>query len=175
MALRFADIPVADERHSLSRTRPPAAGRRVILQAGVTAATAAAFGVLDAVNAAVAKAEYFWDWMNATTGPCAPGNYASGHTEKGLKCGPSLMCPACCWTGNSTSQNRPGWHRTGAVPPVEYFQRPDQCWAGIYDSWRWRFSDGRTYRCSDGYRYTSSTGTVKTICPWNTQWVGTEP
>ena len=166
MALGFADIPVVDERLSQLRTRQPTPGRRMLLRTAFTAATAAAFGVLDMVNSAVARAAYFQDWINVSTGPCAPGNYASGHTENGLKCGPSLICVACCWTGATTLVNRMGWHRTGAVPPVEYFQRPDQCWSGSYDSWHWEFSDRRTYRCSDGYRSTSA-GTVKTICPWD--------
>lgn len=167
MTMSYADIPVTDERIARARLRTPAASRRAILRAGVAVATGAAFSALELVNSAVAKAAYFQDWTNASTGPCASGNYASSHTENGLKCGPSLVCTACCWTGASSGSNRTGWHRTGEVSPVEYSQRPDQCWSGTYDSWRWRFSDGRTYRCSDGYRYTNSTGTVKTICPWS--------
>ena len=168
MTISYAEIPVTDERVSRSRIRPPAASRRALLRTGVAVATGAAFGVLDAVNSAVAKAAYFQDFTSTTTGPCHPTTgYARRHTEDGIKCGPSLVCTACCWTAASAGANRQGWHRTGAIRPVQYSQRPDQCWSGTYDSWRWKFSDGRTYRCSDGYRYTDSTGTVKTICPWS--------
>lgn len=166
MAMKFADVPAADERLSRSRTRRPVASRRMVLRTSFTVATAAALGVLDAVNSAVAKAAYFNDYIYTTSGPCGAGNYASSHTEKGIKCGPSLVCTACCWTGANSGINRTGWHRDGYIQPVEYFHRPDQCWSNYYDSWRWRFSDNRVYRCSDGYRYTNSTGTVKTICPW---------
>ena len=167
MTLKFADIPITGERLSLKRISPPAASRRLLLGTGFAVATAAAFGVLEAVNKGVARAAYFQDYTSTTTGPCNPtSGYARNHTENGIKCGPSLVCTACCWTGSSGGGNQTGWHRTGEVRPVEYFQRPDECYQGVYDSWRWRFSDGRTYRCSDGYRYTNSTGTVKTICPW---------
>jgi hypothetical protein len=166
VAFRFADVPVADERLTRSRTRPPAASRRMIFRTGVAVATAAAFGVLEVVNSAVARAKYFQDFTDTNAGPCAPGNYASQHTENGIKCGPSLVCTECCWSDDHTPENRTGWHRTGEVQPVRYFHRPDECWAGVFESWRWRFSDGNTYRCSDGYRFTNPTGTVKTICPW---------
>jgi hypothetical protein len=168
MTMTYSEIPVTDERLSRARIKAPAAGRRTVLRAGVAVLTGAAFGVLDAVNATVAKAVYFQDYTNTGAGPCDPDTgYARRHTENGIKCGPSIVCTACCWTSNDSGSNRKGWHRTGEVRPVEYSQRPDQCWSGTYDSWRWRFSDGNTYRCSDGYRYTNSTGTQKTICPWS--------
>jgi hypothetical protein len=167
VAMKFADIPIADARISRSRTRPPAGSRRMVLRTGFTVATAAALGVLDAVNSAVARAAYFQDFTSTSTGPCHPTTgYARNHSENGIRCGPSVVCTGCCWTAANTSTNRTGWHRVGDVSPVEYYHRPDDCWNGTYDSWRWRFSDGRTYRCSDGYRYTNSTGTVATICPW---------
>jgi hypothetical protein len=166
MALRFDEIPVGDERLSRSRTRRPAASRRAILRTGVAAATAAAFGVLDAVNASMARALYFNEYIFIDSGPCGPGGYARNHTEVGWKCGPSLQCTACCWTGSNNGTNMWGWHRNESVPPVEYYHRENECWSGGMDAWRWRFSDNRVYRCSDGYRYTNSSGTVKTICPW---------
>ncbi|HEX8627817.1 MAG TPA: hypothetical protein VF755_06575 [Catenuloplanes sp.] len=168
MVMKFADIPATDERLSRSRTKPPAASRRMVLRTGFTVATAAALGALETVNSAVARAAYFQDYTNTGAGPCHPTTgYARHHTENGLKCGPSLMCTACCWTGGDTAANRKGWHRVGDVSPVEYYQRPDQCFSGTYDSWRWKFTGNRTWRCSDGYRYTNSAGTVKTICPWD--------
>jgi hypothetical protein len=166
MTMSFADIPVTDEGVTKARLRTPAASRRAVLRTGVAMVTGAAFSTLEVVNSAVAKAAYFQDWTSTTTGPCAAGNYASNHTENGIKCGPSMVCTGCCWTAANSGSNRTGWHRTGGARPLVFSQRPDQCWSGTYDSWRWQFSDGRTYRCSDGYRYTILTGTVKTICPW---------
>jgi hypothetical protein len=166
VAINYADIPISDERVTEARTKPVAASRRVVLRAGFTAASAAALGVFDLINSGVARAaEYFQDWTSTTTGPCGPGNYASDHTENGIKCGPSLLCTDCCWTDADTTTNRAGWHRVGDVASVGYYQRPNQCWNSTYDSWRWKFSDGKTYRCSDGYRHVAA-GTLKTICPW---------
>ncbi len=167
MTLKFSDVPVSDQRHSLQRTRPPRPGRRAILKGSLGAATAAAFGVLTTVNSTVARAGYFDDYTSTTAGPCNPTTgYARRHTENGLKCGPSQMCSACCWTTANSGANKQGWHRTGASGATEYSHRPDQCWAGTYDSWRWKFSDGNTYRCSDGYRFNSS-GSTRTICPYS--------
>jgi hypothetical protein len=163
---RFADLPQIPEADALHRTRPPAPGRRVLLRTLAGAATAVAFGALETVNAAVARAAYFHEYKDTKAGPCGPHGYAHLHTEHGLRCGPSQICPTCCWSQPSTRFNRTGWHRAGAVGSTFYAQRPNQCWAGTYEAWRWKFSDGRTYRCSDGYRFTDA-GATKTICPWS--------
>jgi hypothetical protein len=168
MTIHFADVPVADA--SLARTRTqPRPTRRALIQGGFGLATAAALGTLQSVNATVARAAYFNDWTNTAAGPCAPepaeGNYAVNHSEDGLKCGPSLMCSACCWAAASSGVNKLGWHRNGQSGATEYWWRPDACWAGTYDSWRWKWSTNTVYRCSDGWRFNSS-GTVKTICPY---------
>jgi hypothetical protein len=166
VTVRFEDLPEVAEGEFLRRTRPPLPSRRLALQGAVGAATAVAFGVLQTVNAAVAKAAYFQEYTQLHAGPCAPGGYADRDDAKGLRCGPSQICPSCCWTLAGTRFNRTGWHRTGTVGSVQYTQRPNQCWAGTYDAWRWKFRDGRTYRCSDGYRFTDA-GATKTICPWS--------
>lgn len=166
MTISFAEIPAAPETAFLKRTRPPLPNRRVVLRSVAGAATAVAFGALETVNAAVAKAAYFQEYTKLHEGPCAPGGYADKDADKGLKCGPSLICPSCCWTLPSTRFNRTGWHRAGGIDGTFYTQRPNQCWAGTYDAWRWKFKDGHTYRCSDGYRFTRR-GATKTICPWS--------
>jgi hypothetical protein len=166
MTLAFTDVPEAAESDVLHRTRPPLPGRRALIQGAAGAATSLAFGALNLVNAAVAKAAYFQEYRDLHSGPCAPGGYADRDADRGLRCGPSQICPSCCWTLPSTRFNRTGWHRTGSAGGTQYTQRPNQCWAGTYDAWRWKFTDGRTYRCSDGYRFTD-TGVTKTICPWS--------
>jgi hypothetical protein len=166
VSLSFADIPAAPETEFLHRTRPPLPSRRVMLRGALGAATAVAFGALSTVNAAVARAAYFKEYTNTAAGPCGAGGYARRHTEHGLRCGPSLICPECCWTLPSTRFNRRGWHRSGVLGSTRYAQRPNQCWSGGHDAWRWKFSDGRSYRCSDGYRFTDK-GATKTICPWS--------
>ena len=166
MSIGFDDLPLAPEADAIRRTRPPLPGRRAVLRGAAGTATAAAFGVLGTVNAVVAKAAYFQEYTNTKAGPCGPTGYAHLHTEHGLRCGPSTICPTCCWTLPSTRFNRTGWHRTGVAGRTQYTQRPNQCWAGQYEGWRWKFSDGRTYRCSDGYSFTDR-GASKTICPWS--------
>ena len=164
--LKFDAVPIADERVLYERTKPESPTRRRVLKSSLGVATAVAFGTLHTINASVAKAAtYLQDWTSTTTGPCGSGNYASQHTENGLRCGPSQMCSACCWSAANSGSNRRGWHRTGADGATEYSWRYDQCWSGTYDSWRWKFSDGNTWRCSDGYRFNSS-GSTKTICPY---------
>lgn len=166
MTISFGDIPAAPEASFARRTRPPAPSRRSILRGAAGTATALAFGALNTVNAAVAKASYFREYTALHAGPCAPGGYADRDADRGLRCGPSQICPTCCWTLPRTRFNRTGWHRAGAVGTTLYAQRPDQCWAGTYEAWRWKFTDGRTYRCSDGYRFTDR-GATKTICSWS--------
>jgi hypothetical protein len=56
MTISFADIPAAPEAAFLRRTRPPLPGRRLLLRSVAGVATAVAFGALETVNAAVAKA-----------------------------------------------------------------------------------------------------------------------
>ena len=95
-------------------------------------------------------------WTGTTTGPCAPGNYAAGHNCDPI-CGPSQVCAGCC----ATSGTYAGYHKS-AYP---YSWRPNQCWSGTYDGWRWS-CNSQPYRCHDG-RYTSCSvecQTVKTIC-----------
>ena len=76
MTISFADIPAAPESAFLKRTRPPLPNRRLVLRSVAGAATAVAFGALETVNAAVAKAAYFQEYTNLHAGPCAPGGYA---------------------------------------------------------------------------------------------------
>lgn len=121
-------------------------------------------------------APYFEDWYTTNDGPCDPvRGYARNHTENGIKCGPSAPCSSltCCWTGATTvigpaqhnTGNQQGWHAYKTVQNANYYQRPNECFVSLYDSWWWRFSDGRTYRCSDGTSCGYS-GCFKSICPW---------
>lgn len=164
----FADVPVADQRALRARLATTPRPRRAALRAAGGAGLAAAFGGLGLVNrlADKAHAAYFSDYTDETSGPC--DSYASGHTESGLKCGPSAMCTdySCCWKYRDGAGNQVGWHRWAPSPGGYYLHRPDQCWAGSYDSWQWSFSDGHVYRCSDGYTCSDGGSCLRTICPW---------
>ncbi|XVX21405.1 hypothetical protein ACQP1U_05895 [Actinomycetota bacterium] len=168
MAIRFDDLPEVDEGRvkALLQPRP---SRRGVIRGLAVGGMSLALGGFAVLNSGVKRAEaaYFQDWTDVTSGPCGPGNYASGHTEAGLKCGPSPMCTdqSCCWKYRSGADNMVGWHKQAPGRGSTYYlHRPDECWAS-YDSWRWRFSDGKTYRCSDGFTCNSSS-CYRSICPW---------
>lgn len=166
----FDELPEVDPQHIRARMTPGRPSRRGLVRGAMGAAVAAALGGLSVVNGTTerARAAYFQDWTSTTTGPCGPGGYASGHTEAGAKCGPSTPCydGSCCWRYRSGAGNRVGWHKEGPAMTGYFTHRPDACWAGTYDSWRWKFSDGKTYRCSDGWTCSPSGSCYRSICPW---------
>lgn len=167
MTLRYEDLPEADDKHLRARLQA-SPSRRGLLKAAAYGGMGLAFGAFSLVNrsAQPAEAAYFKDYTDTKSGPCA--TYARNHTERGLKCGPSAMCSdlRCCWRYRTAAGNLRGWHKQApAVSGTHYLFRPDACWGGTYDSWQWKFSDGRTYRCSDGW--TCRNGScLRTICPW---------
>lgn len=134
-----------------------APSRRTVLQAA-TAAGFAALGVFSAAREAYADGYDIW------TGACP--SYAEDHNCS-PGCGPStIYADACVTSGTNT-----GFHRTDGVT---WTLRPNQCYAGTYDGWLWRYSAacgscgcGIERRCHDGYRNTGS-GWVKSICRWTT-------
>lgn len=165
--VRFADLPVADGAYLRKRLRP---SRRTFLSSVLGAGAAVGLGSLFLVNRATdsAQAAYWQDWTSTNTGPCHPvTGYARNHTEQGIMCGPSPMCTSrsCCWKYRNGAGNRVGWHKNAPGSSGWYTHRPDDCFQGTYDSWHWKFSDGNTYRCSDGWTCNSS-GCSKSICPW---------
>jgi hypothetical protein len=97
-------------------------------------------------------------WTSLTTGPCGPGGYAQGHNCS-PGCGPSTVCGGgsygpCC-DGSWFSTNYP------------YALRPNQCYTGGYDGWKWRCSSTLVYRCHDGW-YVGPKGPIaKLICRAN--------
>ncbi|MCE0486117.1 hypothetical protein [Ornithinimicrobium sediminis] len=167
MPLTYDDLPAADTGHLQSRLRHPVS-RRGVLRTAWLGGVGLAFGAFALVNRGVssAGAAYFQDWTSTTTGPCA--TYAAGHTEEGIQCGPSAMCldRQCCWRYHHGAGNRVGWHKEAPGRGGTYYlHRPDACYQSTYDSWHWKFSDGNTYRCSDGWTC-SSAGCYRSICPW---------
>lgn len=163
----FAELPVADASHLRKRLRPKPS-RRTFMGSVLGAGTAVGLGSLFLLNQAAdtAQAAYWQDWTDTSTGPCA--TYAKDHTENGIQCGPSPMCTtrSCCWKYRNGAGNLVGWHKNAPGSTGYYMHRPDQCWNGTYDSWHWKFSDGYTYRCSDGWTCSSSGACSKSICPW---------
>ena len=157
MSVTFDSLPAVSRRDVQFLVKSQLSRRTLIstmaVLAGTAFTTAGSF-----FRAAPANAGYFDDWTSTNSGPCGPGQYASGHTENGIKCGPSYADPWYCGAW--------GWHDSGPRGSYYLAYRPDQCWGGVYDSWRWTFSDGNTYRCSDGYLYTPWGGAIPTICPW---------
>lgn len=167
MPVSFDDLPVASRDHLRARLRQPLS-RRGVLKTAWLGGIATAFGAFTLINqgASRASAAYFQDYTDTSSGPCA--TYAAGHTEDGIQCGPSAMCldQRCCWRHQNGAGNRTGWHREAPGRSGSYYlHRPDACWQSTYDSWHWKFRDGFTYRCSDGFTCSSS-GCYKSICPW---------
>ncbi len=167
MTLTFEDLPTSPKQHLRARLQAPAS-RRGLLRGAVLGGIGVAFGTFTLINrgASIASAAYFQDYTDTSSGPC--DTYASGHTENGIQCGPSTMCRdrSCCWSYHHGAGNRVGWHKLAPGRNGTYYlHRPDACYQSRYDSWHWKFSDGNTYRCSDGFTC-SSAGCYKTICPW---------
>jgi hypothetical protein len=169
MNIRFDDLPEVDEEHVRSRLIATPRTRRRFLGMAFGAGAAVAFGAFALINATAEKVEaaYYNDWTDTSSGPCAPGNYASNHTEEGRKCGPSTPCydGTCCWRYRNGAGNRVGWHKHAPGRSGYYLHRPNECW-GSYDAWHWRFSDGNTYRCSDGWTCSGGGSCYRSICPW---------
>ncbi|WP_281964932.1 hypothetical protein [Serinicoccus marinus] len=167
--MRFEDLPEADTGRLRDRLRERPSRRGFIARV-LGAGTAVGVGSLALVNRGgtrvKAQAAYFLDYTDTSTGPCA--TYARDHTENGIQCGPSPMCTsqACCWRYRSGAGNVVAWHKNGPGIDRYYVHRPDDCWGGVYDSWNWKFSDGRTWRCSDGWTCSGSGSCMATICPW---------
>ncbi|HEY0699716.1 MAG TPA: peptidoglycan-binding protein, partial [Micromonospora sp.] len=146
------------ERRPPARTRTTwALSRRALLRAG-PAVGMAALSVFPAARRAYADGYTIY-------GGCP--TYASDHNCS-PGCGPSTIFADAC----NTSGTYTGFHRTDGVT---WILRPNECYAGTYDGWLWRYQGpcgacdcSVERRCHDGYRKTSS-GWVKSICRWNTQ------
>ncbi|MFI6266551.1 peptidoglycan-binding protein [Micromonospora sp. NPDC051006] len=151
-----------------SRRRPPAGrarsrlteswalSRRTLLQAG-TAVGMAALSIFPAARRAYADGYDIYGSCPsyASDQNCSPG------------CGPSPIFAAAC----NTSGTYAGFHKNDGTT---WKLRPNQCYAGTYDGWLWRYQGACgacacsvERRCHDGYRKTSS-GWVRSICRWNT-------
>ncbi|MDO3703063.1 peptidoglycan-binding protein [Micromonospora sp. C28SCA-DRY-2] len=133
-----------------------ALSRRTLLQAG-TAVGMAALSVFPAARRAYADG---YDIYGSCPSYAADQNCSPG-------CGPSPIFAAAC----NTSGTYAGFHRNDGTT---WKLRPNQCYAGTYDGWLWRYQGACgacacsvERRCHDGYRMTSS-GWVRSICRWNT-------
>jgi hypothetical protein len=141
-----------DERWRLSRA--------TFLKGVLGTAVVSSVGALELFPLAPqARADGYDIYSSYTSGPCGAGQYASGHgCTPG--CGPSSVCAnkSCC-SG--------GYHRNDGSTFSGYSLRPNQCWAGVYDGWRWRCNSTTIYRCHDGWTYSGSSK-WKTICRHDT-------
>jgi len=147
-------------RRTLRPVSPSPIRRRTVLQAGATLGTAvgmAAIGVFPAARRAYADG---YDIYGSCPSYAADHNCSPG-------CGPSTIFADSCTTSGSLT----GFHKNDGVT---WALRPNQCFAGTYDGWLWRYQGAcgtcACYverRCHDGYRQTSS-GWVRSICRWNT-------
>ncbi|GAA1905493.1 hypothetical protein GCM10009716_14240 [Streptomyces sodiiphilus] len=137
--------------------RPWTLSRRRAVQAA-TAVGFAALGVFSAARQAYADGYEIWE------GACP--SYAADH-DCSPGCGPSTVFADACVTAGTYT----GFHKNDGTT---WTLRPNQCYAGTYDGWLWRFSGpcgtcgcGIERRCHDGYRNTGS-GWVRSICRWTT-------
>lgn len=165
-ATAAADGPAVHAPRRTGRFRPgsPAGGphgtvlrRRRFLQAA-TVAGFAALGVFSAARQAYADGYEIWE------GECP--SYAADH-DCSPGCGPSTVFADACVTAGTYV----GFHKDDGQT---WTLRPNQCYAGTYDGWLWRFDGpcgtcgcGIERRCHDGYRNTGS-GWVRSICRWTT-------
>lgn len=173
-------IPVMSSARIRDASKP--VGRREFIKRTTSGALGLGIAYLGlfkhAPGWAAADGNYFKEWTGTSAGPCdATSGYARNHTEDGVKCGPSTPCnnQACCSFTTTGTGERPanigntyGWHKYDInYTGTSYWQRPDECYSGSpsnYDSWRWTYSDGKTYGCSDGH--TCTTTCFKSICPF---------
>lgn len=130
--------------------------RRTVFQAG-TALGLAALGVFPAARRAYADGYSIYTRCPsyATDHNCSPG------------CGPSTIFADSCETGGVNL----GFHKDDGIT---WTLRPNQCYNQTYDGWLWRYQGAcgacACYverRCHDGWRITSS-GSIRSICRWNT-------
>ena len=95
--------------------------------------------------------------------PCP--TYASGH-QCNPGCGPSRVHADAC---DVADPHYTGYHRRAGLG---WKVRPNQCYGGWADGWRWSTPcvpclRGATLRCHDGWRCNSSGGNCyPTICRW---------
>ena len=180
MTLIFETLPVVSPNNLRRRSRPEPLDRRAFV--GRAAATVGALAIAyitlwDTKRVhALSSAKYFKEYTKLNSGPCEPGAYADREDALGRKCGPSYAHPRYCWTGSDTvsgeapanTGNKRGWHKYGHVSGNRYYlQRPDDCYAGTYDSWQWEFSgDNIVYGCSDGKACQQFYCYLDTICPY---------
>jgi hypothetical protein len=148
-------------RRPASRTRSRlnpswALSRRTLLQAG-TAVGMAALSIFPAARRAYADGYTIY-------GSCP--SYAADHNCS-PGCGPSTIFAGAC----NTSGTYTGFHKNDGT---NWKLRPNECYAGTYDGWLWRYQGACgacacsvERRCHDGYRKMSS-GWVRSICRWNT-------
>jgi hypothetical protein len=83
--------------------------------------------------------------------PCPAGNTGD---QCSPGCGDSPVCGGgsdgpCCENGSNF------WHLSGAQGGDAYRLRPNECYAGTYDGWKWGFApcggcDSVVFRCHDG-------------------------
>jgi S-formylglutathione hydrolase FrmB len=100
-------------------------------------------------------------------GKC-PSYAASHNCSPG--CGPSTVVSGACKTGGKWR----GYHRSAATDPGVYKLRPNECYAGRYDGWVWHYAHacGKckksvTWRCTDGWKKSTTGGWYKSICRWS--------
>jgi len=143
-------IPAMPEHWSQPDVSDSGVTRRGLLGNAVRVLTLLALSSLLVFKPArQALADGYDEYTSTNTGPCGTGGYAENHDCDPI-CGPSSVCGHCCDTW---------WHKSSSP----YALRPNQCFAGFYDSWRWKCGS-TTYRCHDGYYIPCSVCATATIC-----------
>lgn len=130
-----------DERWRITRTQ--------VLKGAVATAVGLSVAALElGPLARIAKADGYDIYTDQNSGPC--DDYAIDHNCS-PGCGDSPVCgggsDGYCCTGS-------GWFRTDGTTYSGYALRPNECWSGTYDGWRWQCPGGALYRCHDGWVYT---------------------
>ena len=113
MTISFDDIPAAPEAAFLRRTRPPLPNRRLVLRTVAGAATAVAFGALETVNAAVAKAAYFQEYTQHPRRAVRARRLRRQERRQGPQVRSLAALPDCCWTLRA-----PGSIASGGTAPA---------------------------------------------------------
>lgn len=154
-------------RHAPAATAAGVA-RRSMLGGAVATGTALGLGALGVFSPARRSTSGGFRLATYTEiyGKC-PSYAASHNCSPG--CGPSTVVAGACRTSGTLR----GYHRSSGTDPGVYKLRPNECYAGVYDGWIWHYAapcgkcaTSVTWRCTDGWKKSSTGSWYKSICRW---------
>jgi len=175
LAERDEDTPTGRSRSSGKHhvTRP---GRRSVLfggsaiLAGLAATGASLIATVKPAGAVNPNGYQILGFTRQEGRPCNEKTGYARHHDCSPGCGPSMVLSGAC----NTSGKWVGYHRGGVdtwtvIGYVAWKLRPNACYGGNYDGWKWATASdckpcrNMFWRCHDGF-VSSSSGTYNSIC-----------